>query len=323
MAADIYGYAGREIAWHREGQVLPNAETMHELHLAAGMDYEFRLMPLYWEKVEGDEEYHIMMKNKRLVTINGQTSLDFVVNPDFQFHQPRELAGVIDEILQASKSWGKSWKPETAVALGKGETTCYCISLGEAQVGGTECMDYLIVTDTVDGKHALTAAVTRVKVVCRNTLRVALKSAQVQLNVTHTRNHRDIFRSNVEGIIASQGKIHEAMSNLAAQAVSEKLVNDYLDRLFEVPEKEDERWSPSVVKKMGLLKMSAANNFYRMVQEEKEAPTKWVLFNAAQETIEHSGLLSSQKVAVRSLLTGKGETVAKITEAFVLADVIQ
>lgn len=320
MAADIYGYAGRQIAWHREGQVLPNAETMNELHLSAGMDFEYKLMPLYWEKIEDEDEYHIMLKNKRLVTINGETSLDFVVNPDFQFHQPRELAGVIDQILEASKDWGKNWKPETAVALGKGETTCYCISLGDAQVGGTECMDYLIVTDTVDGKHALTAAITRVKVVCSNTLRIALSSAQVQLNVKHTRNHRNIFRSNVEGIIASQGKIHEAMTNLAAQAVNEKLVNDYLNKLFEVPEKEDERWSQSVVKKMGLLRLNAAHNFYRLVEQEKEEPTKWVLFNAAQETIEHSGLLNSQKVAIKSLLTGKGETVAKITEAFVLVN---
>lgn len=318
MAHGIYGYAGREVAWHRLGHVNAQAETICELQKEAALDYEYKLVPIFWEVEQEDETWHIQEPDKRLVTIEGKTSLGHIVSAGYQFHQPFELATAMDEILTESKSWlGKLWKPETVIALGNGDTTCYCISLGENNVGKSECHDYLIVTDTVDGKHSLQAAIVKIRVVCANTLRLALNDARVKLSIRHSGAHRTEFRHTIEAILKSQGSIHQAMSDLAEQLVTEQQVNTYLESVFPIPERTNDKWSPSVVKKMGAARISAHGNIIRMVQEEGEKLTKWTLWNAVQESIEHDGA-QSEKVTVRSLLTGTGQTVDHITRAYTL-----
>jgi hypothetical protein len=324
MPADLYvnengtvGYAGRRVAWHRDGTVNPNAETMKELAISAGADFEYMLMPTYFEQEINGQTYAIQRKN-RAVTINGVKDLDFTVSPDFEYHQPMELAEVMDQILTTSKDWGVSWKPESALVLGKGETTCFCISLGNQSIGGKEVECYLIVTDTLDGRHSLVPAIVPIVTVCSNTLRMALQEAMVKLNVRHTKGHQVNFRRNVESILESQGKIYDVMNALAHKEVNEKIVKEYLDKLFAPPEKEDLKVQ-SVVKKLGMLKLSASGNYYRMVEENKEPQTAWTMFNAAQEAVEHSNLISREKTTVKALLTGRGEVVDWITDAFKLA----
>lgn len=325
MAHDIYNnsYAGREAAWHG-GLVMANAETMMDLHRAAGLDnHEFQLLPIYWEKVQEDGVYHIQEQKKRLVTLNGNTSLGHIVSDDYRFHQPWELAESMDRILTASKQWaGKDWKPETAMALGNGSTVVYCISLGENVIGGTQCVDYLIVTDWVDGKHSLVPAIVKVKVVCRNTLRLALSSAIVQLEIRHMGNHKENFKASVEAILESQGNIHSAMEKLAAEAISEQAFNKYLNDVFPIPDVDDKNYSKAVVRKMTMLQFGANDNFYRMVEDEKERPTSWVAFNAVQEVLQYGDIYQREKIAAKQLVSGNGPTVQLITKAFTLAQAL-
>lgn len=325
MAADIYtnedgkvGYGARRVAWHRMGTVDPNAETMKELAISAGADFEYVLAPTSFEYTDANGDTWAIQRNSRAVTVAGKRDLGFTVSPDFEFHQPMELAEVMDQILKASKDWNVDWKPESALVLGKGETTCFCISLGTQVIGGKEVKPYLIVTDTLDGRHSLVPAIVPIVTVCSNTLRMALAEAMVKLSVRHTRGHQDTFRRNVESILDSQGKIYDVMNALAHKEVNEKIVKAYLDKLFAVPENDDLKVS-SVVKKLGTLKLAASGNYYRMVEENKEPQTAWTMFNAAQEAIEHSGLIAREKTAVASLLTGRGKTVEWITDAFKLA----
>lgn len=307
----------RQLAWRRDGSKF-EGDTITEMAQNGGVDFEYKLVPHFCEMGEEPNVYHIQ-EPTRIVHANGK-SLHSVVNADFQFFQPLEIAGIMDEILNASKGWNVSWKPEAALSFGYA-TTVFIIDLGPAQVGKTMCHDFLTVVDTVDGKHALQAAITRTRIWCANMLKAAIRKASVSLSVRHSRGHRDIFRSNVENIMTSQGRVHEAMEKLAAIDITDQDFQAYLDRIFVTPEKEEDM-TPGIVKKMGHLKLNAQGNWYRMVEQEHEPANAFIAFNAVQETVEHSGLLGSEKVVRKSLLTGKGKSVEWITKAFQMAELV-
>ncbi len=312
-----FAYGGRAPAWHSLGRVQSTAETMEELVQAAGINWRYELVDLFWERETLDETHHLLLPTKQLVTIDGRKSLDCIVSKDYEFYQPYEHAMAIDELLTSAKAQAElNWKPETALALGKGETTIYCVSLGNWSVGSDEVQDYLLFTDTVDGKHALQIAIVNLRVVCQNTLNIGLRTAKVKLSLNHVKGHRDNTKEAIRVILESQTRVREALQELSTLKMKKDSFQKYVNELFPLPKEEDDNHSVKLVRKMGLLQTSAEGNYRVMIEEQKMPRTAWTAFNAVQETIEHSGKFLGRIGTQRSLLTGQGPVIAKINQAF-------
>ena len=194
MAAAVESFASfREPAWHGLGTVFDHEITSaREMLKIANLDnWNVRL-----EDVQLPDNY-TSSKNNFLVVrdhpINGNPDVLSVVGERYQTLQNEDLFAFGDYLLD-----GARW--ETAGSLKNGRVVFGSLALERETVldpnGVSDVVKtYLLVNTSHDGSVAVAASITPVRVVCANTLNVALKGTKQSFKMRHT--------STLDGRIAS------------------------------------------------------------------------------------------------------------------------
>ena len=215
MAAAVESFASfREPAWHGLGTVFDHEVTSARemLKLANLNNWNVRL-----EDIELPENYTSSKLNFLVVRdhpINGNPDVLSVVGERYQTLQNEDLFAFGDYLLD-----GARW--ETAGSLKNGRVVFGSLALERETVLDPDGVSdkvktYLLVNTSHDGSVAVAASITPVRVVCANTLNVALKGTKQSFKMRHT--------STLDGRIAS-----------AREALG--LANSYMDK-FDVMAKE-------------------------------------------------------------------------------------
>jgi len=175
-AVESMFWAGREVPWHGLGKQVIEAPNSREAIKHAGLDWKVRKQPVFTS-----------------------FGLDPIVVPD-TYANIRESDGAIlglvggyYKILQNVDAFdfvdslvgGGDVRYETAGSLHGGKKVFLLARMPAMQILGDEVVPYLIFTNSHDGKSAVRAALTPVRVVCQNTLNVALKGASRIFSVCH------------------------------------------------------------------------------------------------------------------------------------------
>lgn len=215
--------------WHNLGQVVPTGTRCVEGLQMIGGDIEIQKMQTYVQietpfgiDLVGTGEYAIM----RAPTPDDNRWRNFgTVSDRFEIIQSRQIAELLDTLTD-------KWHLETIGLLGKGETLFVTLFTGEYDVAGTDPIkNYFFVTDTQDGRHALKIGFTPVRIVCQNTLKLALNKAQVALDISHFDTAAELA-----GRINLMGKMQQAQAeslevlNAMAGIV---LAPEQIDQVFE------------------------------------------------------------------------------------------
>lgn len=194
MAAAVESFASfREPAWHGLGTVFDHEVTSASemLRLANLNNWNVRL-----EDIELPENYTSSKLNFLVVRdhpINGNPDVLSVVGERYQTLQNEDLFAFGDYLLD-----GARW--ETAGSLKNGRVVFGSLALERETVLDPDGVSdkvktYLLVNTSHDGSVAVAASITPVRVVCANTLNVALKGTKQSFKMRHT--------STLEGRIAS------------------------------------------------------------------------------------------------------------------------
>jgi phage/plasmid-like protein (TIGR03299 family) len=160
-----------EPPWHRLGQCLDNPATAEEAIVSAGLDYEVQLTAL--ATVDGLD----VPQGKAVVRYDTQDVLGVVGN-NFVPVQNRQAFGFLDAIVGEGKL-----RYHTAGALGKGEKIWLLAKLPDqirVKNSGDVVDKFLLLANAHDGSAALRVLFTPVRVVCQNTLSMALRQAEHQ-----------------------------------------------------------------------------------------------------------------------------------------------
>lgn len=187
MAANIATTKGKpafaffgEEPWHKLGQRLDAPATAEEAIVAAGLDYEVTLTPL--ATVDGLS----VPKTRAVIRYDNQTVLG-VVSDRYQPLQNRQTFGFLDSIVA-----DRGLRYHTAGALGQGEKIFLLAKLpGNIRVKDTDdTVDkFLLLANAHDGSSALRVLFTPVRVVCQNTLSMALRQSRGEgVSIRHNGN---------------------------------------------------------------------------------------------------------------------------------------
>lgn len=193
----------REPAWHGLGTVIEEEVNTAEMLRIGHLDnWRVRV-----EDVEVPEGYFAAKPQYRTVRDNpftvGQHDILGYVGERYTEFQNEDLFAFGDNLLH-----GGRW--ETAGSLKHGTRVFGALALDrDVTIAGTDKINsYLLVSSSHDGTTAITAAVTPVRVVCWNTLNVALKEAKQTFKIRHTQSMK--------------GRVEEARKALG-------IANEYLD----------------------------------------------------------------------------------------------
>lgn len=203
MAANVETmFYTREKPWHGLGVRVEEAPASADALRLAGLDWEVLQEEIYTNK--GD----IISGYKANVRSTDRKVLG-VVTDRYKVIQNVEAFEFTDTLL------GSGVRYETAGSLSEGKKVWLLARLPrEYIIGGERISPYLVFSNTHDGSGAVRVAVTPIRVVCNNTLNLALDTAKRSWSMVHT---GDI-----------KGKIQEAKDTLfMAEAYMDNLGKEF------------------------------------------------------------------------------------------------
>ena len=171
-------YTG-QTPWHGLGQQLIPHQPLEVWQRAAGMDWHIESSPVRF--FNGSDVLHSFPEQQVLHRSDSHAPLA-VVSSRYQVVQPREILEFYRDLSEVS-----GFQLETAGVLKGGKKFCALAKTGQsAMLKGKDLVHgYLLLATACDGTLSTTAQFTSIRVVCNNTLRIALNDSDGAVKVSH------------------------------------------------------------------------------------------------------------------------------------------
>jgi phage/plasmid-like protein (TIGR03299 family) len=186
----------------------------------------------------------------------------------------------------------------TAGALGDGERIWILAKLpSDIQVAGEDIANkFLLLSNTHDGNNSVQIKFTPVRVVCQNTLTMALRRGRT-VRVVHTRDMHRRLRQSEEllGLIDSRfAEIEKAFKKLVEVKMNASKLAEFLNAVFPDP-KQPEGRDPSDERYQKELARAQQNRSWAAYffehgegnQAKLVAGTLWAAYNGVTELVDH------------------------------------
>jgi len=175
-------YLGAEVPWHGLGSSLPKNQPIEVWQRAAGMDWHIREAEVLYSVSDAGVNLRPYADSKVLFRSDTQAPLSVVSNR-YQVVQPREVLEFYRDLVSAG-----GFELETAGVLKNGKKLWALAKTGQETVlkGGDQVKAYLLLATSCDGTLATTAQFTSVRVVCNNTLQLAVGDRAGAVRVPHS-----------------------------------------------------------------------------------------------------------------------------------------
>jgi phage/plasmid-like protein (TIGR03299 family) len=261
-----------EIPWHEQGTKISKPATIEEALKAGGLNWEVKLAPLALAD-EPDSAAPQRMAVVRTDRAAGHAGRVIgVVHPEFRLLQNRDAGMLFDRLF------GKG-KPvyHTGGYLKHGEVIWLLAKLPEGfRVSPKdEIQTYLLLSNSHDGSLPIDIRLTTVRVVCNNTLSLALSSHQAGHVFRHAHNGR------LERVEAAAASFFQAVMD-AQHAMSE--CTAWLDKV----KCEDERFKRFVERLLPLPALPASAATVPAVRRAHETRTAKVQLHRNQILAIHA-----------------------------------
>jgi phage/plasmid-like protein (TIGR03299 family) len=176
MAANVKSmFSVRQKPWHGLGKIIQDAPNSAEAIRIADLDWTVNQEKAYIEINGKYTEVPGILVNTR----SSDNSLLGVVSPDYKVVNNAEAFSFVDEMLAEGVRY------ETAGCLYNGKVWMLA-RMPDTEIVGDKTENFLLFTNSHDGKAAVRVACTSVRVVCQNTMNLALRTANRSWSTRHT-----------------------------------------------------------------------------------------------------------------------------------------
>lgn len=182
-------FSVKEKPWHGLGKVVEDYPTSAEAIKAAGLDFEVEKRPLFTPiNLAGDNpdlSIPNLLVHTHFATVRTDTHQQLgVVGSRYEIVQNAQAFTFFDAIVGG----GEGIMYETAGALGDGERIFITAKLPNyIKVDRSDLIEqYIFLTTAHDGSGSIQAAFTPIRIVCNNTLNLALKNHSNMVTIRHT-----------------------------------------------------------------------------------------------------------------------------------------
>ena len=262
----------KERPWHGIGTVVDTAPCSADALKIAKLDWTVEQFPVQANGMEIPNYF---------ANIRSDTNQILgVVRSRYNVLQNADAFNFIDDIIENNSD--VECKYETAGSLFNGRRVFMLVRLPNQKLVGDDVENYMFFTNSHDGSSALLAGITNVRVVCNNTLQMAIKGASRTWKCHHTKN----FESRKKEAAESLGLTVKYISGLdkTAREMASRKINEeaFFRRLFEQNHlKQSEKGMENMVEKIHYLynEKDDLQNF---------KGTAWGMYNAISDLISNS-----------------------------------
>lgn len=228
MPADVENmFSVREKPWHGIGTIVEECPNSKEAIKLAGLDWKVE------QKDVCTDSGTLISGYKANVRDSDQSVLG-VVSDRYQVVQNEEAFAFTDELL------GEGVRYETAGSLQGGKRTFILARLPQRFIiAGDEILPYFVIMNSHDGSCSIKAAMTPIRVVCQNTLNLALRTAKRTWMTKHTSNimeRIDDARMTLQFAEQYMREMGRGVDELSRRRLTDKKVMEYMAEFFPVTE---------------------------------------------------------------------------------------
>ncbi|OAI16465.1 hypothetical protein A1359_07380 [Methylomonas lenta] len=300
-------YVG-EIPWHGLGHVLAPKQPLEVWAQQAGMDWKIQESEVRFmaDQVGHLGSIHSFPEQKVLYRSDNKQALS-VVSQRYQVVQPREVLEFYRDLTEMA-----GYELETAGVLKGGKKFWALAKTGQSTAlkGNDVVHGYLLLATSCDGTLATTATPTTIRVVCNNTLTVAVNGATQAIKVPHsTRFDAQAVKQQLGVAVSQWDAFMYRMRTLSERKVkSHEAMNYFLRVLCDVPAGQTE---PAALSNERALKKVQGLYDGQGHGAELEAAkgTAWGLLNAVTEYVDHEKRARSSESRMDSAWFGQGATI--------------
>lgn len=275
MPANIDSMFSTRVApWHGLGQIIQEAPDSAAAIVAAGLDWEVAQHPIF---VDGSE---VPLYRANVRTDSG-TVLG-IVTDRYTIVQNKEAFSFADALVG-----GGEVKYETAGALREGRQVWMLAKMNrEYDILGDKIDPYLCFVNSHDGTGAVRVLMTPIRVVCQNTLNMAIRGAQRSWSTTHVGDiAAKMSQAQTTLGLAEQYmvRLNEEANKLVDIKLSPSTIQEIVHTLLPIKERTTERAAKTIqYKRDGIMKALVASDI------SKFNGTGWAVINAVSDFVGHA-----------------------------------
>ncbi len=276
MAANVETmFSVREKPWHGLGTIVMEAPTSADALRLAGLDWNVVQEPVY-------TGYNELVAGYKANVRSSDRKVLGVVSDRYKVVQNVDAFSFTDGLI------GQGVRYETAGSLLEGRRVWLLARLPrEYIIAGERISPYMVFSNTHDGSGSVKVAVTPVRVVCNNTLNLALATASRSFSMVHTGNIQDKMQEAKETLDMAEKYMDclgTEFEQLRRQKVTDAQVREYVEQLL--PMEKDP--TPIQGKNTLRLRQDMMKRYYDAPDLKKVGSNAYRFINAVSDFATHA-----------------------------------
>lgn len=273
MSANVESmFSVREVPWHGLGVIVQEALTSKEAIVQAGLDWKVMNQPVFVNGNVADG----YIANVR----NTDGKILGIVTGKYKIVQNEDAFEWTDLLLQ------ENVKYETAGSLANGRKVWLLARMPENKILGDDVVPYLVFTNSHDGTGAIKVCLTPIRVVCQNTLAIALSGAERVHSIKHMGDMESKLNEVRNTLQIASTYINElgiVATKMSGKTIATAEVKEFLDEMFPIEVGATNRQ----IANMETLRDGFNFCYNNRPDIAKFNGTKWGVINAMSDLITH------------------------------------
>lgn len=306
MSAEVETMFYTRVApWHGLGTCVENAPGSQEALKVAGLDWKVVQKPIFTEEGQlvGGFKANIRDRDNQILG---------VVTDRYKVVQNEEAFAFTDQLL------GEGITYETAGSLQGGRRTWILAKLPQRYIiSGGEITPYLVFMNSHDGTGAIKAAMTPIRVVCQNTLNLALSNAKRSWSANHVGNINgklDDARYTLLYADKYMAELGRSIDRLNQIRLSDQKVYEYINALFPLADNATEQQKKNLLR----MKEDVKARYFEAPDLKHIGKNGYRFVNAVSDFATHSKPLRERSTYRENLFSRTIEGNPMIDRAYSL-----
>jgi phage/plasmid-like protein (TIGR03299 family) len=273
-------FSAVETPWHRLGVVTDNPLDSADAMGQAGLDWTVSLRELatFQDVNNTDVSSLIDVPNHYATVRDSDNTVLGVVGNRYRPIQNLECFNFLDNVLDDTSA-----RYETAGSLYNGKVVWMLLNLGkDIVVGEDKTVPYLLLTNSHDGSSSIKGITTPIRVVCANTLSLALKNHKTGFSFRHTANAMtrvDEARKLLELNYLYIDDFQKEVEKMIDTQLTRTQFNDIIDNLFPEIELNDTGTNHLAVDRSRVTR-ARVEHLFDNPEFSEQTGSAWSLINA-------------------------------------------
>ncbi len=265
----------REVPWHGLGTKVSESPASKDALQLAGIDWQVNQEPVFTQNETVITGYRANVRSTDRKVLG-------IVTDRYKVVQNTEAFEFTDALL------GEGVRYETAGSIQEGRKVWLLAHLPRSYVVfGETISPYLVFSNTHDGSGSVKVAITPIRVVCNNTLNLAISTAKRCFSMMHTKNIREKMKEAKDTLFMAESYMQSLgmeFETLRKKSITDEQVKAFIEELIPV---EDEN-SVIHIKNIKRLREDLAARYYEAPDLLDVGKNAYRFVNACSDFATHA-----------------------------------